>query len=529
MTTQKRTLRLKVSGIAVLLLAGVASPLRAQEANQRTTSFEQVVAPVPWLETFQLGAGVDAVTGGVAGTAVKPFSPSAPRVKTSNESMNFIANEEKLRQEIEASLSGKYNIVPGIDAKASMSYLNKLSFSQNSAVLVAKYVSSTDYAEANTYELTEEAASLMKSDPTAFRKTYGDYFVAGVRKGSRFVALYRMWSSSKENLDRFKGSIGGEGADVFKANVGAKFEREAKSKNVNYDISVFMDGYMGAYQRTNKEEGTPEEVTRALDWFKENEVGKPFVVKLRHYSTLDRNYPRTINIDPEVFADLNRLYTNLWEVRALYSSLPEGYSQRHKMKDKPNQNLKDAYGRFDTAVTTNREVLGTDMRLRNDLTTAGSELASELRIICARRAFFEEVQSRQKYEPPTGQMIGCQTDAWKYGYSPADPYMAQVATAVPGAVQIENLPRSFSPNWELAKRQSTAFAFNDPTKLIVGWTVISNWGGDHNGEWWKATNGPILLNTQGVVGVRGEETRGTNWTVIFYYVNANDYQFHTSL
>ena len=66
---------------------------------------------------------------------------------------------------------------------------------------------------------------------------------------------------------------------------------------------------------------------------------------------------------------------------------------------------------------------------------------------------------------------------------------------------------------------------DDPTKLIVGWTVISNWGADHNGGWWKETNGPILLKTRGAVHVRGEETRGTNWTVIYYIVNNDDYPF----
>jgi hypothetical protein len=526
MATRKILLSLKISMIAVPVLAGVASPLCAQEVGGRTTDLEQTLADVPWSNTFQLGAGVDAVTGVVAGTAVKPFSPWERTVKSTRETVAAITDEKTLKREIETAVSGKYNIFTGVDVSGKLEYLNKLDASGNTTTVVAKYISDYDYDGADNYELTDQAKSTMQSDPKAFRKAYGDYFVAGAKRGSQFTAVYHMQTAKKDDLDRFKSKIGVK-ADVPEvdvkgaANFNAKFEQSVGQETVQWDIDVYMDGVTGAYKMKG-DKWTPAEVVKALNWFKQNEVGKPIMATLKQYSTLDASntYPRTINIDPEVFGELSGLYAKLWEVRALFNALPENSTRKWK----------EAKDNFDRDVTANRKVLATDLRLRRDLTSKGSDLVSGLGKISARRVFFDAVKSTRQNEPPTGSGIGGRHQPFEYGYTPNEPYWAQVVSESSGALDIKSERRDFRVTYDfiqhgLGKRQEGLLEINDPTKLIVGWTVISNWGADHNGGWWKETNGPILLKTRGAVHVRGEETRGTNWTVIYYIVNNDDYPF----
>ena len=100
MGTRTSPLGMKVWCVAVLAPALVAIPPQAsapgapQEVRNPTTDLEQTVAPVPWGDAFQLGVGIDAVTGGTSGVAVKPFSPRARTVKSTHEEVNAITDEK---------------------------------------------------------------------------------------------------------------------------------------------------------------------------------------------------------------------------------------------------------------------------------------------------------------------------------------------------------------------------------------------------------------------------------------------------
>jgi hypothetical protein len=342
-----------------------------------------------------------------------------------------------------------------------------------------------------------------------------------------------MRTGKKKDLDEVKSQLGVK-ADVPKtdikgtANFNAKFKQMTEQKKFEYDIDVYMDGYTGeGYQNSDTEKGwTPEEVFKALNWFRKMEQGQPYMAKLVHYSQIAPGYRRTIkNIDPEVFSELNKLYGHLWEVRALDKALPPEITDKSRA----------AINKFMRDVETNQGALATNGTLRNELTGKGNELVSNLGKAAARKAFFDEVMSCRPNEPAAGSGIGGRSDLepWEYGYTPDQPYWAQVVRSANGAVDIKSEKRELNVAYEffkhgLGKRQEATLSINDNDKLIVGWTVKSNWGADHNGSWWKETNGPILLGTRGAVHARGEETRGAHWTVIYYYVNNADYPFQVS-
>jgi hypothetical protein len=172
-----------------------------------------------------------------------------------------------------------------------------------------------------------------------------------------------------------------------------------------------------------------------------------------------------------------------------------------------------------------------------DPAKAGAQVRPSSETIAARREFFEKVKTARKNEPATGaRHAGRGPDKpWLFGYSSYDQN--------PVAVQIQSLKQDYREDWRIGYpyRENSMRFGPDPSKRIVGWQVISNRtpglaplheGNRHlgeqfelNGDWWKESNGPILLGNVGSIHVKSRDHRGTDWSVIWYYVDAKDYPF----
>jgi hypothetical protein len=541
MRNRENSMRHKFFGVAIVVLAGTVAPPRgpepcvAQEVSAPKTDLELTVSDVPWNDSFKPGVGIDAATGKSAvGTAVQPFTATGTRLATIKETVSYITDTNTLKREIEASVSGKanFNMYANVEVNGKLEYLSKLDASRNSTTMIAKCVKTFEYEDADSYELTQQAARTMTENPAAFRATYGDYFVAGVKRGGQFVAVYHLLSSNKEDLDRFKSELGVK-ANVPETDikgsgkVSGRFEEVAKTNHIQYKIEVYMDGVedrsVSPEQSSEQKSSdgldwTPEKVMKELEEFKRAARGKPFMAKLQHYKTLAPNYSNTIAVQPSAFRELNRLYGMLWEVRALFNSLP-GNATSALATEKVD---------FDNAVTTNRTSLVTDYEQRRIQTEKGQNLVDRLVSIAARRAFFEEVQIARQGEKPEGWGLGQKEGVHllEFGYTPDKPYWAQLLRDSGGAVVITPQVLDYRPDYRPFKRWETTLAVNDPSKLIVGVTVRRNWGDGTGGECWRDMPERILLGTRGAVHVKGLPERGTSWTVTYYTVKSEDYPFH---
>ena len=88
-----------------------------------------------------------------------------------------------------------------------------------------------------TTEFTEEAKKLI-SKPADFRRVYGDYFIAGGQRGSRFVAIYVCQASSMENMDKFKAKFKGEAPEVFEAEGSTEFMQSRPQRTISASHSI---------------------------------------------------------------------------------------------------------------------------------------------------------------------------------------------------------------------------------------------------------------------------------------------------
>lgn len=471
-----------------------------------STVLEQVIADIPWQSSFILGAGVNAITGGVSGNALKPFEPNGKPGQTSVESYRFIQSDNEMNREIEVSASGMYNI-QGVDVSASASYLGTIKYSDVSTTLIAEYQSQdNEYAEADVYELTDEAKSHL-ADPTEFRKHYGDYFISGVRRGARFFAVYTCTASSIERMDSFKATIAATTPEVFSVDGKTKFEQAVRDYAISLSVNVFMEGKQPDDANTPGGPWTTDKVLEALDWFKKHQQGKPLEAKLRHYSTLAFQYPQSINVAPDVFVALRQLYTKLWEIRSRYAACPSLYQKQ----------LTDEYNAFDAGVVANQDVLATDAAKLLDYQQKADDLLPKLQAVNDRMEFYSKLKNLVSTEPGNGQemSVGSGQPTWLYGYS-AYPKSA--------AVVIQSTELSYKAKPHVGRRENTLDFGPNAEFLIVGWQVISHWENNSNGSWWKATN-QILLTDYAAVHVRSKYDRGCNWSLVIYYVDAKDYQF----
>lgn len=488
--------------------AGPAAPLRstrmtATRLGTVQTQLEQIISSLTWLEAFRLGEGIDAVTGSQAASALQPFTLQQKTIKSSQEHYRFIQSESAYNQEVETSVSGKYNI-EGITLSASAKYLQKVKYSELTTTLLASYeVDYNGYDEANDYQFTE-AAKGMLAEPAKFRGAFGDYFIAGYQRGARFMAVYGCQASSAESMIEFQASFGAEAPDVFSAEGSARFLSAASSNKISITCDLFMEGYEGVGPQGP---WTPEKIREALNWFKANAAGIPVRTKLRHYSTLDPTYPHAVDIAPDVFVELRRLYTKVWDVRSHYHSCPPNYQSQ----------FTNDYQTLDAGVTANQSILPTDQVQRLKYEQLADSLLSRMNDVMDRMDFYFKVLKVVNTEPANGAGIdeGTGQQSWLYGFN---------AYTKSSAVALHSTTLKYNDSWHVGWREHTFEFGPDSTYLIVGWQVVSNWNDGTNGSWQKRVD-QILLTSQAAVHVQSLYDRGCDWSFTVYYVDAKDYQF----
>ncbi|HEX8645489.1 MAG TPA: hypothetical protein VF715_01220 [Thermoleophilaceae bacterium] len=475
--------------------------LLLQATSNGVTELDAVVTRLPWGDGFDFRKGIDAVTGSLMPSAIEPATPVERTVKNSAEAFRFIQSESELDTEVETSASGKYNI-GGVALSASAQYLQKIKYSELSMTLIASYKSEFEgYDELQSPQLTAQAKGLI-GDHAKFRKQYGDYFVHGGKRGSNFYAVYVLQSTTTKSMQEFKATVGASTPDVFSAEGSARFMKAASDHNVKISVDVYMNGYTG---KSPGGPWTPDKVIEALEWFKQHETGDHVQAELAHYSSLDPSYPRTVDIEPEIFVALRKLYTTVFNVRALYGSCPTRYQKQ----------FTNSYNDLTNGVMASQSRLATDANLRADYQQKAETLQMGLNQVFDRMDFYFKVRDAVGTEPGQGSSIDDSgRQSYLYGYA---------SYTRSSAVTINADRQSYAEDWHIGWREHT-FEWEHQDRLIVGWEVVSNWHDGTNGSWKKESD-TILLRHRAQVYVTSLYDRGCNWTLNVFWVEAKDYDF----
>ena len=167
----------------------VQSPTNTTNA---TTSL-QIEVQMPWLDTFELGQGIDALTGASKGTAFQDViwtSDGRPIDHKSTATSQIIHHLHELHHDIHFGVAATVNSSSPVALSTSFDYLRSKALSSSS--FIVEYKNSGQYGferpPRSKFELTHEAEQCL-DDPKTFRQRYGDYFVYGFQRGYSFHTL----------------------------------------------------------------------------------------------------------------------------------------------------------------------------------------------------------------------------------------------------------------------------------------------------------------------------------------------------
>lgn len=463
----------------------------------------------PWRD-YQLGQGIDALTGQFANRAVNDFKVTDFGSYDVYWTYAKVSSDSEYKQLFRAELSGSYN-TDGIKASGSAAFLSHVSYSSTSMTLVILYdIESNGYGTPSPApSLTPQAAKKAAEHPTDFRNDYGDYFVANMTAGARFAATYTCSASNSASLLDFKAAAEAS-SDALSAKGAVAFEQKAKASNISVSCKVFMHGINKIHPPFG---ASPTAMADAFAWFiKADEQGLPvnlsFVPRralFTHYSQL-APLPRTLPVDPGIFSQIKSLADQISEVTTLFSRLPDyyktvpypgggTYGERVTFLERDFENSKGTF-------PEHPEGMGPLIDLANQL----------LNFIRPQLSLFSFYKTLRDTPPPEGEGS---SETGKYGYYDTTPSGVSVQIKV---AQNEY----YQPNSGYPHKHTFSWPFDKvgPDQIVVGWEIHNGYG-EYNGSW-RCYN-TIIGRSSGQVHIWGEWGRSTSWWMNVWYVLKSEF------
>ncbi|NNU27570.1 trypsin-like serine peptidase [Isoptericola sediminis] len=470
--------------------------MRQDVKNPSSTLLNTTVVGQPWADAYQVGAGVDAVTGQLRSSAIEKPTLTPSKNQRTEYSYALMESQKDLEQLVETSLKGSYNI-EGVKTSASTSFLEKVVVSELAVTIVAAIS-----VEDSEYSLAPDYVLAVTPGPD-FRERHGDYFVAGYRAGSSLYAVYQCRFSSTEKRQEFAAALSAEVPDVLSAEGSVAFQKVASSHEARVNVDVVVDGVRGTLLPP-KDGWTPGTIiSEVIPWFIENLVPVPLESYLEHYRMIDPEISGEVPIAPSVFADLSYLYSAFWVARSRERTCP---AFGKGLVSGPFERL-----RID--LEAHQASLATDPESVRKYTGDVEDLLGTLDEIDNRQAFYSQVVKAAATEPAKGHRIDADkgTVRWGYGFQ---------AGTRPG-VDVRSEKFDYKADAKAFGWQDHGFTYRNTSRVVVGWDVVCQWN-DFGGDWEKRSD-RIIGRDGGTVWVKSDYWRSCYWSVTFHTVDASLY------
>jgi len=449
----------------------------------------------PWHKHYQLGMGIDAVTGQARASAVKPFTVNRNVAEKQDYNYTFVENKSELTSLISASAKGEYNI-EGVTVSGSASFLNEIAVSELAVTLVASLTTEQiQFAMApnSTYQLA------VTPDKT-FRDKYGDYFVAGHRGGSSLFVMYQCRFSNSKDRVEFSASLAAKTPNVFTVEGAASFQQTTTKYSANVRVKASAFGVTTAMPKPPEGGWTSANILSVLiPWYNDSRYMVEYEAILWHYRLIDPSLSGEVAISPDIFARLLLLYKQFRVASSLFSTCPE-FGRRI---------VKDRYDKLEIDIQSHQASLPNDEPQISLLTKDTNLLLQLIDEVNNRQLLYSLVLLAARSEPGAGESHDADkgTVRWSYGFDKSNL----------SGVSISSKTENAEADWRVGWNEKT-LTYRDTSKIIVGWDVICNWS-DHGGDWHKVSQQVLGRNT-GDVYVKSDYDRGYSWTVNWHLVDA---------
>jgi hypothetical protein len=476
-----------------------------------TVTLDQVLTDQPWLSSFKIGRGINAVTGAVCGTPFTDQGPSDTQPQEYERIQTTVSSKHELEDILDISFFGSYNINNIAQVSAEASWLREVKFSETSMTILLelKYLNKTySTVNANSMTLINTASELLKKkDITKFREMYGDYFVSGARFGASLRVIYQCFATSASSLAKFKAEFSVEKTDLFSAGGKIAFQRLCNRENITVKSYVKADGISQQDEESLKKMiDNSHDVKAVEEWFEKNKTPFPKEAELTHYSTIYTEFSPVVEASPQDFGEIRSIYTTLWDTLFMITNT--------KWKNK--ESLMRDFSALKEEVFAHQNVIASDKGVRHTYDSKVKDFQAKILHIQSRyEDVFAKLPTWAGEEPVMNKTFksGSGSKVWIYG-------------AVPDGnkphLKINSYPQYKYVGHGVGTK-TYPFIYTQPNTIIVGWKVEASW--DDSGYWAKET--PTNIGqSKGRIGTKAIAAfKNMAWTVTYYWVSCDDYQF----
>lgn len=455
--------------------------------------------PIP--DGVHIGNGIDIVTGGTFSSpcAFESTAGTAPSTVKERRINAVIASESDYERSIAAGASGMFNL-GGFQLSVSSSFRSKITYSETSMTILARCIREDNgYFELNDTTMTADAQALLAKDDgqKAFRETYGQYYIDGLRRASELNLVYTCRSTSKSSLLDFKASMHTKYKDLFSASGFLDLQSAAAQHNTWVTMDVF-------YSALSDKAGIPQDGSPAdyLAFFRDNYAMQPYQAKLATYPGLDR----TLDVNPSAFAKVRSLYQSAALVESRYLTCPGAYGKA----------LFSAYTTIMDDLEQTQNSLVQDPSALASLQSKVDALSEALDRIYNRYDLFQTCVAARATEPKVNEVVRA-PHAQNFSYG-----ITQTGEIAPG-VAVSGLTTPVVTSHGIGHHTHNFALGSDSATLLVGFGVWQE-RPDYGGEW-KILDHPVILSNTATVQVRSEYDRAAKYTATGYWVSSADYDF----
>ena len=153
----------------------------------------QIEVQIPWVDTLELGQGIDALTGATKGIAFQDVvwtADSKPNDHKSTATSQIIRHLNELYHDVHFGAVATVNSSSPVALSTSFDYLRSRALSSCSFMVEYKINGQYGFERPprDKFALTPEAEQCL-NDSQKFRDRYGDYFIYGFQRCYTFHTL----------------------------------------------------------------------------------------------------------------------------------------------------------------------------------------------------------------------------------------------------------------------------------------------------------------------------------------------------
>jgi hypothetical protein len=204
---------------------------------------------VPFVDGMKIGLGYNRLTGDVMPSkgAVGPSVSGLGQAGGQQVAIDCVTVEdvESLHKSLGVSVDAGGSYM-GFSGSAKVDYLSSCDFSSFSTYVIVRVSVQNAFTSLDEPELSPDASELVvNGNPARFRERFGDTFIAGVRSGGEYFAIYQLTSTSQSERESLAVQVHAAFSGVVayaQLNTAINRATEHSSSHLQVQVHVFRQG-----------------------------------------------------------------------------------------------------------------------------------------------------------------------------------------------------------------------------------------------------------------------------------------------